>query len=484
MIVAAMATCGAVATARADGPAKVELTFERLPKSTAFDAVMHVLDRAGKPADSLVPTIASSRGKTAPMLARGPGVYSVRITPDALGSGEYTVTAAIPGARLSATRTALVMAAVDDRWGQPQRVEGLVNTPGWEDGAHISRDGEWLFVQYVAQSPSCLIEGNVQAFKKARGPWTGPARPNFPAASRISADGTIRNAAPSLGLNEAVTAMLGLKLVAQAVYGFKRQPNGDFAEPFLIDLAGNDGAITVTGPVLVPDAGGHDALLFAWEDPRLDKSLHADWDHWVAPVVLGKRNVLGRYERPWPTIKDWTPVLVGGKPLPGRQGNPGPYVDSSGQVVQIWYDDETLPDDKRDVLVRVLKPGGRFPEGPWRDPLILPPPVNEPNVGEIQPVFDGKEVTLRRGHAIVSIPFHGKGPEDLANPRAWGKARNDLVAEPLKFAQRGPIISLGEPSKAVRKGRTSLYFVYALRGDDGLLDMNVGFVEEVARRRE
>ncbi len=478
-----LAAGGLTPAGTTEASTRIEMTFERIAKSSAFDTVVQVWDATGKPANQSVPTIASNRGKIGVVTSRGNGVFAGRITPDDLGSGEYTVTATIPATGLTVKRTALVLAAVDDRWGQPQRLEGLVNTLGWEDGAHVSRDGNWLFIQYIAQSPSCLIEGNTKAFKTARGPWTGPARPDFPAASRIARDGTIRNAAPSLGLDETMTAKLGLKLVAQAVYGFKRQPNGAFAEPFLIDLAGNDGSITVTGPVLVPDAQGRDALLFCWEDPRIDKKLNADWDHWVAPLTLGKHNVFGRYTRPWPTIKDWTPVLVGGKPLPGRQGNPGPYIGKTGRVEQIWYDDESLPEEKRDVMVRVLKPGGRFPEGPWQDPLVLPAPVNEPNVGEIQPVFDGAEVTLRRGHEIVSIPFHGKGAGDLANPRAWGVARRDLVAEPQKFSWRGPIITLGEPSKAVRNGRTTLYFVYAIRGNDGLLDMNVGFVEQSGNRQ-
>lgn len=464
-------------TADDNKSARMEMTLERDAKSTDFDVVVRVWDKTGKPA-SEAPTISASRGKLGAIATRGNGVFAARVAPDALGSGEYTVTATHTTTGLTVQRTALVLAAVDERWGQPQRVEGLVNSPGWEDGAHVSRDGNWLFVHYLAQSGSCLIEGNAEAFKKARGPWTGPVRPHFPAASRIAKDGAIRNAVPSLGLDEKLTAKLGLKLVAQTVYGFKRQPDGSFAEPFHIEFGGNDGSISAFGPVLVPDARGHDALLFCWEDNRLDKSLNAEWDHWVAPLTLGKDNVLGHYVQPWPAVKDWKAVLVGDKPLAGRQGNPGPYVGGSGRVEQIWYDDETLPEEKRVISVRVLKPDGMFPQGPWQDPIVLPAPVNEPKVGQIQPVFDGKEVTLMRNHEIVSIPFNGKGSLDLASPRAWGPARRDLVPEWRKLAQRGPIVTLGEPSKADRDGRTTLYFVYAVRGDDGLLDLNVGFVEQ------
>ncbi|MEK6795579.1 MAG: hypothetical protein AABZ39_12425 [Spirochaetota bacterium] len=420
----------------------------------------------------------ADRGTVGDVVLRRNRSFVCRVTPDGLGSGEYTVTAALPKTPLSVTHRALVLAAVDERWGQPQCVEGLVNTLGWEDGAHVSRDGNYLFIHYIAQSASCMIEGKIEAFKKAKGPWTAPARPDFPAAARIASNGTIRNAAPALGLDEAKIKELGLKLLAQATYGFKRQHNGEFAEPFLVEIAGNDGSIALMGPVLIRDAHGRDALLFCWDDPRIDKGLRSGMDHWLAPLANGRHNVLGRYAKPWPAIKDLTAEIIGGEPLPKQQGNPGPYVDSSGRVVQIWYDDETVPEEKRDVIVRVLRPDGKFPKGPWHTPVVLPPPVNLPNIGEIQPVFDGKEVTLRRGHEIVSIPFIGKGADALANSQAWGRARRDLVAEPDKFSQRGPIISLGEPSKAVRNGRTTLFFVYALRRDDGLLDLNVGYVEQ------
>ena len=80
-------------------------------------------------------------------------------SPDRLRTGEYSIVASLSGAAAAEWRgTAIVLDEVAPRWGQPRKVAGLVNTSGWEDSAHVTRDGEYLFVVYIAVSPSCVFE--------------------------------------------------------------------------------------------------------------------------------------------------------------------------------------------------------------------------------------------------------------------------------------------------------------------------------------
>jgi hypothetical protein len=73
------------------------------------------------------------------------GTYEFTVTPTT--TGVYPVTVSYGG--VSVRRDALVLAAVGTGVGQPLAVPGTyVNSAGYEDGATITPDGNYLFVQY------------------------------------------------------------------------------------------------------------------------------------------------------------------------------------------------------------------------------------------------------------------------------------------------------------------------------------------------
>jgi len=400
----------------------------------------------------------------------------------ALQTDEYVTTATATGTGTSVTATALVLNQVGSQWDQPEKVRGLVNTMGWEDGANISRDGEWLFIHYAPMSGSCLIENNDAACRRAMGPWQIPERPDFPGANRIDADGTVHNGCPSFGLSEAWADSVGMFFVPQALYGFRRQPDDSFAEPFVIAFADTDGCVPAAGPVVLTSGGADAMLIFFYDQPADNDYCGAApgtdtvADIYAANITLGAPVILGRYQTNC-VVTDALGVPLGGAGLPGHQGNAGVFGFSPAEARFVFYDDETALDANRNLFVEEVLPGGSFPGGPFGPAYELPAPVNAPDQGEIQPFFDGTTLTFRRGHNIVSSRWTDTG-SGFFDPASWTEAEIDLAPDPQSWNTSGAIVTAGESTIAVRSGKRLLYFVYGVSSPDGTLDLNVGFVQE------
>jgi hypothetical protein len=225
----------------------------------------------------------------------GAGRYVSNVTP-ATPSGEVRFVASVSNSDAGASRTAVVLPTIDPQWDQPESVGGLVNTPGTEDSSTISPDGQWLIVGTYSPVDilSCHLgfgsgpaDGRNAACQTSLGPISGPARPRMPGASRVVSPTRILQNAPSL----CVTAPDGgnvelplpdggtfvLNLSPTTAYGFRRQPDGTFAEPFVLQFASDGVGVPFCFSFLGSPAQNVATLLYAnrphQPDDRRDSSV-------------------------------------------------------------------------------------------------------------------------------------------------------------------------------------------------------------------
>lgn len=416
------------------------------------------------------------------------GTYQFTITP--ADTGVYPVT--VSYATQSVTRQAVVFDNVGAGVGQPMSVPGdYVNTAGYEDGVTITPDGQYLFVQYGPVYFSGIIyiqticgDANYSLFNiidcngkdnsdwvfKTIGPYGGATRPDFPAA-RIN-NGVISH------LDGIVVDGVanGLFVPPTVFYGFKRQADGSFAEPFLV--AFNDQGRAVQSPYglsfqMLSDTTAN--FTVSWDD--YNNHLGDDGaDVYAGQMTLGQNNSLGDVTYSGDFIDQTSPAITPMKfdVTSGVQGNSHLYVDSSNTVQSIWVDDEKTTHD----LTVYTRTSGTFPNGTWTA-VTLPAVINTAGE-ESQPFFTGSRLYLRRGDAIVYHEYLGSGFNDFAQAGSWG---NEVVVMQSNISTTtGETVAVGEPTIANYNGKTYLYFVYGINRATGLnnlidINMDAGFVE-------
>jgi hypothetical protein len=430
----------------ASGPRSLALRFERAAGAQAFDAIATV-DWPGGPAMAAVQITADHGSLGAPTTS---GLETrVHLTPPT--TGNYTITAQLGG--LTTTKVAVVLGQVDDAWGQPEAVRGLVNTPGWEDGPSISPDGTVLTLQYLPVPINCLLGMDPSAAAcHVKGPISGPARPNMPGASRVNADGTYVNGCPSLGVPSLPTP-----LPPDALYAFHRNADDSFSDPHPIYYAGSDGCISAFGLQLLDAAG--DAV-YAFDDPR-----HQGVGARLFRTTLdaSKDQVLGTFSLVNGQLElDQTGQASIGDPSP-IQGNPNEFRPPTGGVL-LFSDDENV---RQDLFVN----SAASEAGPWLGEQLIPPPISDPTAQESQPFFDGHTLWFRRDLTVLATDWNG-GP--MTSASSWTTPRTILA--PGTETTTGTIAVVGEPSVAIARSPRELYFVYARVADDGTLDLDVGMV--------
>ena len=466
----------------------------------------------GEPA----PEITVAHGEISPVEGGEGGRYAATVTPDRTGELHFTVRAG----EAVFERAALVLPEVAEGWGQPMMVSGLVNTEGYEDGVTVSPDDAYLFVQTGPMYFSGLL---LFQFPRAQGgcggdrlsptrcdhPWVNqtigsygpPARPGF-YDGRIGDDGSLLHNSNLYQVPNEVSPILA---PITMFYGFARQPDGTFAEPFILSFEdANDAIVNPFGMSFQPHRDNTATMLFALNDPAgetpgvdLDGDGTADvpsgFDVFTTEVSLGADHALGRYV-PGPNPleierADFPPQLVelgaaGTEGRFGTQGNPHLYYDEGG-IRSVWTDDEydTDPEspaavDHGDLSVYVLD--GVWPEGPFTK-VVLPDPIST-EAEEIQPFFDGERLVYTRETEIwlsrYSGPHTAAGYSDGAS---WGAPTPILRKDTAQ--SDGAVIAIGEPTMSVdAEGVRRLYFVYgAIRGFDPIsgfpdINMQAGYV--------
>lgn len=508
----------------------IELAFERIASGSLnpFRVTAAVFEngQAKSDIDNDI-TITLGRGSRDAVTEIASGQYQFTVTPDQ--TGEYPVTVSYKGA--SITRTALVLATVHSGWGQPMAVPGLVNTAGYEDGVTISPDGEYLFVQYGPLYFSGLHLFNVPRanggcgglrldpnrcthpwIDNVIGPYTAPERPGF-FDGRIeeTVNGPInRHNANSWGIGDDAAIIFAPSTM---FYGFKRQADGSFAEPFYLSFDDeNDGIVNAFGMSFMMHADGTATMLFSINDPTDPDMVDLDgtgttvvesfFDVYTTTVTLGQNNTLGTFNysgtpgthpvrgTPFPSVLvDFSKTGIDG--IVGTQGNAHLYYNTNGNILSIWTDDEHdargVGSDRGDLSVYVLN-SGTFPNGDWTK-VILPSPVNQASPSdEIQPFFTGSGLyfTHMSDTEFPEIYFSSytgtHSVADFQTSNNWGTPEKILGLG--TFNSVGEITAIGEPTIATYNGEEYLYFVYGYNRDfdatSDLADINMqaGFIKK------
>lgn len=443
------------------GVVAMTVALNRDPAPDPDDVLVDVtltIDGVGR-AGATVATSATS-ATVGPPADLGDGRYRIRVSPTiASGVVELSVTAL--GQRVD--RTALILPVVASHWGQPELVPGLVNTPGYEDSAEVSPDGAWLLVSdtspldIICCALGCGSDGAAAldpagaACNVSLGPLGPPARPRFPGAERFVSPTVVHDELPPLCVDLPPGQDFAIAFPPVAAYGFRRQPDGSFAEPFLIafDAAGMPGLYGLT--FAAPPVGTAATVVFAHD--TLDQSPTSPGvDLFRESITLGADHRLGTYQ------------CVGGVATPDRYPARVPLTDPSSvqgnpTVVPdgIIYDSENAAQDLFFVA------GDPLGATPLAAPVRVALSTAERH--ETMPYFrDGRLFFSADNQALVSSArAPGGNPGQAAT---WGPERTELALV-APGTSPGEVVAIGEPSIEERSGVTSLYFVYGLRTATG-----------------
>ncbi len=475
----------------------LEMTMTRMPGNGVDPFVVTVtvlvdgVPTAGKTVSATVP-----RGATTAVTDAGGGSYQFTVTPSA--TGVHPVSVAVDGVTL--TRKAIVLDTYGTGVGQPMAVPGdFVNTPGYEDGITITPDGQYLFVQYgplyFSSIPGvrticadaayeigynlndCAGRPNSGLVFDPIGPFGAPERPGFHAGAIVG--GRLRHL-PGFVISGVANGLLAPPTM---LYGFKRQSDGTFAEPFHVAFDDPKGINGPFGLSFVLDGAGRATFAVAWNN-FLNNLGDDDADIYTGTLTLGEDTSLGTvtYGPAFggdssgsivPTIQP-----VGFPSHAGQQGNPHLAANSSGEITSIWVDDEITA---HDVAVYRLT-AGTFPSGTWL--REEPPPIISTAEEEDQPFFTGTELILSRGANIVAhayTPTAGACAGGFSNAACWGAEQVLLGGN--GHTGVGELFGVGEPTIATIGSKRYLYFVYVEVRDPqrfpGIVDYNLdaGFVE-------
>jgi hypothetical protein len=404
------------------------------------------------------------------------------VTPSS--TGEFPVTVSHGGVSMSAT--ALALNDVDTGWGQPMSVKGLVNTEGYEDGPVVSADGEWLFIQtgpiyfsglvYYKDAAGCngLLAGceamdHGDWVYNVVGPYTAPERPGFY---------TKRIVAGKINHHTEFNGGMDIFSPPTLFYGFKRQADGSYAEPFRVSVDDNQEALL--NPFgLYPriDSSTSATILLAFNDPT-DQLGDDKTDIYSAPITLGQDNDLITFSTSAGMIRtSTTATVLNFESHVGTQGNPHLYSNSDGTVNSVWVDNEYNSNTALDLFYYELT-AGTFPSGTWSTITPLPDKLDLPNSSESMPFFDGTTLYLHRDSGIVSSAYSGGA---YSASGSWTDTQS--IINGGSCITVGCISVVGEPTIATIDGKTYLFFVYALLrsydgGAHGDLNMQIGVIEK------
>jgi hypothetical protein len=242
-------------------------------------------------------------------------------------------------------------------------------------------------------------------------------------------------------------------------FGFRRQDDGSFADPFVIGLDA-DGCNAPFGYSLIAPPDGTSAeVVFAGTAPGSTTGNDLFW----APLVLGSPNILASFDCPGGALTLVSSVVqpLALDPLDGTQGNP----HLRGGL--LFFDDEHTSSPP---ILLVTQPSGPLPTASFPPSQRVPLAAGE---DVRQPHFDPPDLYFTREFRIARSRLDG----DPAVAGSWSAPATELASESLATIRTGAIVVLGEPSVAHRPDGTSeLYFVYGVRTSSGSVDLNAGRV--------
>lgn len=422
-------------------------------------------DGAARPLDPETVVAEAQGGQVTAVEAGENGSVRVHLEADRVDAGVGLV-ATVAG-MVPVAREALPLHSRDPFWGAAEFVPGVVNTPAWEDSSEISPDGEWLIVSTyaVVDAFSCTLASfgvDAPACNAVIGPYAAPERPDMPGAERIDGQGRISHRVPELCLVGEDGANFPVAMPPTAAYGFRRQADGTFAEPFVIAYGMGGYSVAPFGFSFVGGVEGRQAtVVYGHADVREfdDKGLTPNL--YVAPITLGEANILGRFTCDFTAglqyldgVDERLPLL----PHSVHKGNPFLEADRA----RVWFDDEG---SDRSLVYFSVRSGET-----WSERIPAAAPVNVEDQASYQPYLHGDRLFWASSfNAIRSAVLEAADPADEG---AWSAPRADVALAPPTSAPDaaapGTVVAIGEPSLAVDPdGVTWMYFVAIRRTASG-----------------
>lgn len=458
---------------RADDTASTafSMRLERDTRSSPYP----ILIRIQAPKGSMV-HITSSSGKLG-AIEEVSGEHRATLTPS-YPSGEIIISASseIDNKTVQISKTAIVVPGIHPRWGQPQAVEGLVNTLGYEDGAEISPDGELLIVSsYSPVDMACCITGcgletpmdpSSQYCQSALGPFQGPYRPEMPGAGRILSQNRILNSCPELCVTSETNYFF---LIPSASYLFRRQADGTFGNPQVIGIDAGGCLPTQGYSFIKTPLDRLPEVIFSFDAPG--EMLEHDIYH--AIIQPNQKNYFARYYCAAGNIAlDLTSIkaVEVGSSLVGDKGNPN--VDSG---LLFWDSEKESPNS-----LNYSSLSGELPAATYSDKL--PVAVGNMTADRRQPYLYQSRLYFAQAEAGSRIVSAKMLSPEAHRPEAWSAVQYELTPEPNLgplLNRNGAIVEIGEPSISNHpEDGERLYFVYYVWTGNGF-NSQVGYVEAV-----
>lgn len=436
---------------------------------------------------------------------RGNGEYFFSISPQQ--TGEYQINLTYAGKTF--TQTPVVLDSIASGWQQPMALQS-VNTLGFEGGAHITRDGQWLFIQYSpmsassnlflnANSPGC--NGDLPSCDSPLVNQTADAsyvsifgintiRPGFPQGRLTFQSNNTKFA--NINHNTSFFDDDSIYRPPSAFYGFRRLTDGSYGAAFTLAIGdGNEGVLAAQGLSVSLTSSGLPFPVFAFIDPSQDAATELGDSHldiYAGAINLGQSDFLTDYILENGNIKlniepeDAAKALA----LPhatqannsGRQANP--YLHLNGNDIDsLWVDDHGNMLDATNLGdISVYKSSG---DGNYLDAQLLPAKINTGDK-QSQAFFTGNTLYYRQANAgedygkLMQVNFSGSVYSDATQ---WGAPANLLVAG--TESAKGSIVTLGDPSIGEFNGQKVLFFTYGKIRENinGFfdIDMQVGYLE-------
>lgn len=492
--------------------ASFSLTLERISDNISFDDIKVIIKIEGTSSSTNINQInfTTSKGTKSSLTFINNNEYSFLINTSSTGEHKIEVTID----NITKSKIALVLKGTNSDWGQAQSVEGFVNTQGYEDGITITPDGEYLFVQYGPYRWSSLLFGCIPSSNTCTHSWTNtiigdissPKRPGF-YTSRFNGTTQKHNLNSwNIGDNQAPFYPL-----TTMFYGFKKQEDGSFKEPFFLAFEDEgDGIIGPYGLSFMKLSDNTYRTIFSLKDSFTSNESATSavskksFDIYSFDATFNQNNILGVYTKQnvvGPPLRSTTfpstKVDFGSSADSnyGTQGNPFIYYENS-LVKSIWTDDEHDKNDSSsdndldgDKISVYLKNSGTFPSTSDWEKIILPSDVNIPSKETLQPTFINNKLYFTQDFNIKNSIFSGDHlSTHLSNNSYWSDASIIIEKETVDILNAtdsdiGKIVSLGEPTIAIINGKEVLYFMYAyIRGVDATtnnadLDFQAGFIK-------
>jgi len=470
-----------------DGNSEISATINLYKIANSDDTRIRIVFSGDQEVDIEKANLTISEGTSTKLTITGSKTYESVFEPAQL-STEHTLTFSYENILLS--KVFLTLKSKHSRWGVVEAVPGMVNTLGWEDSSEISPDGNWLFVS--TYSPICLLcciqgnslnsiwgaqfctgvssdnDPNSEACNITRGPFNETNRPDMLGGDRIISDVEINHEAPLLGIGSGPYAIPPV-----AAYGFKKQADGSFAQPFVIgmDWDGFTWGAPFGFTFWQYNASQSTAkVIFAFNDLAIPGS---SVDLYSNDFNLGSQTIMGNYAQsgaPAETIvSNFTPEKLQLVDDSGQQGNP------SFDGTTLFWDEEGGSEDLWFATLIA------FDQNPSFTPRTKHP-LSKPGRAEFQPFKHKKRLYFNTDHkAIISSVYLGGAVSDTAS---WGEEVPELAADQSALSRIDGVGGVGEPSLAIDDdGVTWMYFIYTARRSFGL-DLNVGRVRRGSRVRD